>query len=80
MEWIKPYLDDKLKEVGKRVIIYPIAFLIDNSETEFELNIEYRHIAENLGITDYRVAKCPNDSDEFVSFLDIISKNFKGLK
>ena len=80
MEWIKPYLDDKLKEVGKRVIIYPIAFLIDNSETEFELNIEYRHIAENLGITDYRVAKCPNDNDEFVSFLDIISKNFKGLK
>jgi ferrochelatase len=69
MEWIRPYLDDKLKVVGKKVIIYPIAFTIDNSETEFELDIEYREIAENLGIEDYRVAKCLNDSDEFVEFL-----------
>jgi ferrochelatase len=69
VEWIRPYLDDKLKEVGKKVIIYPIAFTIDNSETEFELDIEYREIAENLGIEDYRVAKCLNDSDEFVEFL-----------
>ncbi len=69
MEWIRPYLDDKLKVVDKKVIIYPIAFTIDNSETEFELDIEYREIAENLGIEDYRVAKCLNDSDEFVEFL-----------
>jgi len=69
MEWIRPYLDDKLKEVGKKVIIYPIAFTIDNSETEFELDIEYRKIAKNLGIEDYRVAKCLNDDDEFVEFL-----------
>jgi len=69
MEWIRPYLDDKLKEVGKKVIIYPIAFTIDNSETEFELDIEYRKITEDLGIEDYRVAKCLNDDDEFVEFL-----------
>jgi len=69
MEWIRPYLDDKLKVVGKKVIIYPIAFTIDNSETEFELDIEYRKIAEDLGIEDYRVAKCLNDDDEFVEFL-----------
>jgi len=69
MEWIRPYLDDKLKVVGKKVIIYPIAFTIDNSETEFELDIQYREIAESLGIEDYRVAKCLNDNDEFVEFL-----------
>jgi ferrochelatase len=69
VEWIRPYLDDKLKEIGKKVIIYPIAFTIDNSETEFELDIEYRKIAKSLGIEDYRVAKCLNDDDEFVEFL-----------
>ncbi|MFK5881835.1 MAG: ferrochelatase [Sulfurospirillum sp.] len=61
MEWIKPYLEDKLKSLKKRrVVIYPIAFLIDNSETEFELDIEYRDIAKELGFKDYRVAKAPN--------------------
>ena len=61
MEWIKPYLEDKLKALEKRrVIIYPIAFLIDNSETEFELEVEYREVAKELGFEDYRVAKAPN--------------------
>ncbi len=61
IEWIKPYLDDKLKSLKKKkVIIYPIAFLIDNSETKYELDIEYKEIAKNLGIEDYRVASAPN--------------------
>jgi ferrochelatase len=61
IEWIKPYLDDKLKEIEKtKVIIYPIAFLIDNSETKFELDVEYKEIADKLGFTDYRVASAPN--------------------
>jgi len=61
IEWIKPYLDDKLKSLKKKkVIIYPIAFLIDNSETKYELDIEYKEIAENLGIEEYRVASAPN--------------------
>ncbi len=61
MEWIKPYLDDKLKSLKKKkVIIYPIAFLIDNSETKYELEIEYKEIAKNLEIEDYRVASAPN--------------------
>ena len=61
LEWIKPYLEDKLKSLKKKkVIIYPIAFLIDNSETKYELDIEYKEIADNLGIEDYRVASAPN--------------------
>ena len=70
MEWLKPSLSDKLKNVRNRgVVIFPIAFTIDNSETDFELNIEYREIAEELGFKEYRVAKCPNDSDLFVDAL-----------
>jgi len=61
IEWIKPYLDEKLKTLEKkRVIIYPIAFLIDNSETKYELDIQYREIANQLGFMDYRVAEAPN--------------------
>jgi ferrochelatase len=70
MEWLSPSLEDKLKEIkSRKVIIFPIAFTIDNSETDFELSIEYRQIADELGFEDYRVCECPNDSDYFVDAL-----------
>jgi ferrochelatase len=50
-------------------VIFPIAFTIDNSETDFELVIEYKEIADEIGMKDYRVARCPNDSDHFVEAL-----------
>ncbi len=78
MEWLKPSLDDKLKTVrNKAVIIFPIAFTIDNSETDYELDVEYREIAEELGFKDYRVCRCPNDSDMFVDTLCEIYEKMK---
>lgn len=71
MEWIRPYLEDKLAALRKKkVIIYPIAFTIDNSETEFELDIEYREKAEQMGFEDYRVCKAPNDHPRFIDTLE----------
>ena len=70
MEWLKPSLEEKLQEMkNKRVVIFPIAFTIDNSETDFELEIEYREAAHELGFKEYRVCRCPNDSDYFVEAL-----------
>ncbi len=70
MEWIRPYLEDKLKSLTKkRVIIFPIAFTVDNSETEFELDIEYKEIADELDFEEYKVAKAPNDHPSFVEAL-----------
>ncbi|AXH10382.1 ferrochelatase [Malaciobacter halophilus] len=61
MQWIKPYLEDKLASLElKKVIIYPIAFTIDNSETEFELDVEYKELAQELGFEEYIVAKSLN--------------------
>ena len=78
LEWIKPYLDDKLKSlVKKKVILFPIAFTVDNSETEFELEIEYREVAEEFGFEEYRVAKAPNSHPEFVKCLSTIYEDMK---
>lgn len=78
LEWIRPYLEDKLKALKKRkVIIFPIAFTVDNSETEFELEIEYREKAEAMGFESYRVAKAPNSNPEFVKCLTNIYENMK---
>lgn len=78
LEWIRPYLDDKLRSLKKKkVIIVPIAFTVDNSETEFELEIEYREVAEELGFSDYRVAKAPNAHPEFVKCITNIYEDMK---
>ncbi|MBA1437960.1 MAG: ferrochelatase [Epsilonproteobacteria bacterium] len=78
MQWLEPSLEEKLKSVRNRgVLIFPLAFTIDNSETDFELDVEYREIAEELGFKEYRVAKCPNDSDLFVDALSEIYNKMK---
>jgi len=78
MKWLEPSLEDKLKTVRNRgVIIFPIAFTIDNSETDFELDVEYREVAKELGFKEYRVCKCPNDSDYFVDALVEIYEKMK---
>ncbi len=78
MPWLKPSLEDKLHTVRNRgVIIYPIAFAIDNSETDFELDIEYREVAQKMGFTDYRVCKCPNNHSLFVKALKQMYEKMK---
>lgn len=76
MKWLDPSLEEMLKNFkDENVIIYPIAFIVDNSETDFELDIEYREIAHELGIKDYKVCKCVNDSDGFIEAIKDIIKN-----
>jgi ferrochelatase len=77
MAWIEPSLDQTLSVLksGKRVMIYPIAFTIDNSETEHELEVEYREIAEELGYEYYKVVPALNDHPLFVeAILDLIGQ------
>ena len=78
MKWLEPSLEDMLKNFkDQKVIIYPIAFIVDNSETDFELDIEYREIAHNLGIKEYKVCRCVNDSDDFIEVIKNIIKGHK---
>lgn len=70
MKWLEPSLGTMLNSIGrKKAIIVPLAFTIDNSETDFELEVEYREIAHEVGITDYRVSRCPNTHPLFVKTL-----------
>jgi len=75
MRWLKPSLDAMLKNFkGEKVLIYPISFIIDNSETVFELEVEYKELAKRLGISDYRVCKCVNNHDTFIEAIKDIIK------
>ena len=68
--WLEPNLVDVLRNpYHRKVLIYPLAFTVDNSETVYELDIEHREIAKKIQYDDYRVAKCFNDDDVFVEFI-----------
>jgi ferrochelatase len=68
--WLEPNLLDVLRNpYHRKVLIYPLAFTIDNSETVYELDIEHREIADKIKYDDYRVAKCFNDDDDFVDLI-----------
>jgi ferrochelatase len=68
--WLEPNLEEVLKTLtDRRVLIVPISFVLDNSETLFELDKEYRELSRDLGYEKYLVASCPNSSDSFIEFI-----------
>lgn len=75
MKWLEPALDSELEKYkDEKVLIYPIAFIVDNSETDFELSIEYKEEADKIGIADYKVCKCVNYDDMFIKAIRDITK------
>jgi ferrochelatase len=57
LEWIGPATDAEIERAGrdgKGVIVAPIAFVSEHSETLVELDIEYRKLAAEHGVPDYR--------------------------
>jgi len=79
--WLEPSLVDTIRNpTNRKVIIYPLAFTIDNSETIFELDIETREIAQKLKYDDFIVAKCFNsDNNQFIDFIAKKVDNIKAL-
>jgi ferrochelatase len=56
LEWIGPSTEESLRSAGRdgvSVVVVPIAFVSEHSETLVELDIEYRHLAEQAGIPNY---------------------------
>ena len=56
LEWIGPATDAEVRRAGaegKGVIVVPVAFVSEHSETLVELDIEYRKLAAESGVPDY---------------------------
>jgi protoporphyrin/coproporphyrin ferrochelatase len=56
LEWIGPATDSEIERAGQEgrpLIVVPIAFISEHSETLVELDIEYRELAERSGVPDY---------------------------
>ena len=56
LQWIGPATDAEIKRAGaegKGIVLVPIAFVSEHSETLVELDMEYAHLALNAGVKDY---------------------------
>lgn len=83
LEWTKPYFEDELKRAAidkKPVIIVPIAFVSEHSETLVELDIEYKHKANDLGIKEYLRVPALNVDGNFIKALSKLCLDKKALK
>lgn len=81
-KWLEPATDKMIEELAskgrKHLLIIPVSFVSDHVETSFELDIEYRHVADKAGIENYIVMTGLNDSQSFIDALyEIVSERLK---
>jgi len=71
--WLQPSLTPTLRKLAVRqtheVCIVPIAFVSDHVETLGEIDHEARHLAEQLGFTQFEMSAGLNDSPKFIRAL-----------
>jgi ferrochelatase len=56
LEWLGPYTDDEIRRAGRDgvpLVVVPIAFVCEHSETLVELDIDYAELAEMNGVPQY---------------------------
>ncbi|NDC13924.1 MAG: ferrochelatase [Synechococcaceae bacterium WB9_2_170] len=83
VEWLKPYTDDALQELGKAgvkdLVVVPISFVSEHIETLEEIDIEYREIATEAGITNFRRVPALDTSPAFIRGLtDLVLQALEG--
>ncbi|MDZ7963004.1 MAG: ferrochelatase [Aulosira sp. DedQUE10] len=82
VEWLQPYTEDALKELGakgvKDLVVVPISFVSEHIETLQEIDIEYREVAEEAGIHNFRRVPAPNTHPVFIKALaDLVIDSLK---
>lgn len=78
LEWTKPYTEDEIERAGKdaqTLMIIPIAFVSEHSETLVELDIEYKEVADEAGVKEYVRVDTVGEHNVFIEGLSkLISK------
>ena len=72
LKWIGPSTDEEIIRAGKEeksILLVPIAFVSEHSETLVELDIEYRKLAEQNGIETYVRVPALADHPSYVESL-----------
>ncbi len=78
LKWIGPSTDDIIIEnskLGKNIVIVPIAFVSEHSETLVELDIEYKKLAKINGCKNYSRVPAVGINENFIKSMSELILN-----
>jgi len=83
LKWIGPSTDDEIIKYSKEkkgIVIVPIAFVSEHSETLVELDIEYKKLAEKNGCSFYKRVPALGIEENFIKGLEklVLSRQSRG--
>ena len=77
LRWIGPATEDEIRRAGGdgvAVVVVPIAFVSEHSETLYELDVLYRGVAEQAGLAGYHRVPALGVDDTFVTALAALAR------
>ncbi|KAL6785866.1 FEC1 [Auxenochlorella protothecoides x Auxenochlorella symbiontica] len=73
VQWLRPYTDDAIRYLGERrvrgLLAVPISFVSEHIETLEEIDMEYRELAEEVGIKSWGRVPALNTNPVFIADL-----------
>ena len=73
VKWLEPLTNDVIVQLGKQgirdVLVVPVSFVSEHVETLYELDILYKKVAEEAGITNFRRVPTLNSDPAFIRAL-----------
>ncbi|CAK9155449.1 unnamed protein product [Ilex paraguariensis] len=73
VQWLKPYTDEVLVELGqkgvKSLLAVPVSFVSEHIETLEEIDMEYKHLALESGIANWGRVPALNCTSSFITDL-----------
>ena len=78
LKWIGPSTENIIIEnskLGKKIVLVPIAFVSEHSETLVELDIEYKELADKNGCVEYIRIPALGTSSHFINSLSSLVIN-----
>lgn len=72
LKWLGPSIDAEIRRAGAEkigLLVVPVAFVSEHSETLIELDVEYKHLAGQVGVPTYLRAPTVSTDDAFIAGL-----------
>ncbi|RLJ71070.1 ferrochelatase [Hydrogenivirga caldilitoris] len=82
VKWLEPMTDKLIEELArkgvKNLCVIPVSFVCEHSETLYELDVQYRQLAESLGVDNFVRIPTLRTHPTFIKALrDIVESSLK---
>jgi ferrochelatase len=82
--WLEPDIGETVRKLAaegcKDIVVAPVGFVCDHVEVLYDLDIQAKQVAENLGVAMRRVG-CPNDHPTFIQMIvEVIRDKIKNAE